>query len=261
MLVLIMTDGIPNKGPQPFIHLIRDTIANKATTGTFKFQIMACTLVSSQEAQRWAKSCHSLGSVFGRTDFSRIFIFGPPDFFADFVAGFFLLIFVGKSAQKNPPGKFPAKSSKTYTTKIPVTFLQRGRANIVIAESLARVTAPLYAVALALCFWDALQYALAACENSVIIFRICRCSSGVFQNQFGQSFLGNGIAESLARVMAVIRITSVRWRSYGRPKHRDWSSETLRSLCCDLDRAIGARSCTFVPRGAAEWLTRVDCDH
>ena len=35
-------------------------------------------------------------------DFSRIFIFEPPDFFADFLAGFFLLIFVGKSAQKNP---------------------------------------------------------------------------------------------------------------------------------------------------------------
>ena len=59
-----------------------------------------------------------LGSVFGRTDFSRIFIFGPPDFFADFLAGFFLLIFVGKSAQKNPPGKSPGKSSKIYTTKI-----------------------------------------------------------------------------------------------------------------------------------------------
>ena len=59
-----------------------------------------------------------LGPVLGRTDFSRIFIFGPPDFFADFVAGFFLLIFVGKSAQKNPPGKSPAKSSKIYTTKI-----------------------------------------------------------------------------------------------------------------------------------------------
>ena len=69
-----------------------------------------------------------LGSVFGRTDFSRILIFGPPDFFADFVAGFFLLIFVGKSAQKNPPGKSPAKSSKICTTKIPDTFLQRGRA-------------------------------------------------------------------------------------------------------------------------------------
>ena len=59
-----------------------------------------------------------LGPAFGRTDFSRIFIFEPPDFFADFLAGFFLLIFVGKSAQKNPPGKSPAKSSKIYTTKI-----------------------------------------------------------------------------------------------------------------------------------------------
>ena len=71
-----------------------------------------------------------LGSDFGRTDFSRIFIFEPPDFFADFVAGFFLLIFVGKSAQKNPPGKSPAKFSKTYTTKIPDNFLQRGQAKI-----------------------------------------------------------------------------------------------------------------------------------
>ena len=41
-------------------------------------------------------------------------MFGPPDFFADFLAGFFLRIFVGKNAQKNPPGK----SSKIYTTKI-----------------------------------------------------------------------------------------------------------------------------------------------
>ena len=59
-----------------------------------------------------------LGPAFGRTDFSRIFIFERPDFFADFLAGFFLLIFVGKSAQKNPPGKSPGKSSKIYTTKI-----------------------------------------------------------------------------------------------------------------------------------------------
>ena len=69
-----------------------------------------------------------LGSDFGRADFSRIFIFGPPDFFADFVAGLFLLIFVGKSVKKNPPGKSPAKSSNIYTAKIPDTFLQRGRA-------------------------------------------------------------------------------------------------------------------------------------
>ena len=78
---------------------------------------------------RFWRSGQFLGSVFGRTDFSRIFIFGPPDCFADFLAGFFLLIFVGKSAQKNPPGKSPAKSSKIYTTKIPDTFLQRVRPN------------------------------------------------------------------------------------------------------------------------------------
>ena len=33
---------------------------------------------------------------FGRTDFSRILIFELPDFVADFVAGFFLVISVGK---------------------------------------------------------------------------------------------------------------------------------------------------------------------
>ena len=62
----------------------------------------------------------------------RGFLFlGRRNFFVDFVAGFFLLIFfVEKSAQKNPPGKSPAKSSKIYTTKIPDTFLQSGRAKI-----------------------------------------------------------------------------------------------------------------------------------
>ena len=53
------------------------------------------------------------------------FYFWATGFFADFLAGFFLLIFVGKGAQKNPPGKSPAKSSKIYTAKIPDTFLQR----------------------------------------------------------------------------------------------------------------------------------------
>ena len=71
-----------------------------------------------QNAAYLAAICDLLGSVFGRAEFSRIFIFGPPDFFADFLAGFFRLIFVGKSAQKNPPGKSPQKSSKIYTTKI-----------------------------------------------------------------------------------------------------------------------------------------------
>ena len=69
-------------------------------------------------SRRAKKTQKVLGPAFGRTDLSRIFIFEPPDFFADFLAGFFLLIFVGKSAQKNPPGKSPGKSSKIYTTKI-----------------------------------------------------------------------------------------------------------------------------------------------
>ena len=62
-----------------------------------------------------------LGSDFGRTDFSRIFIFGPPDIFADFLAGFFLLFFVGKVPRKilqenprgNPPKFIQQKSSDT----------------------------------------------------------------------------------------------------------------------------------------------------
>ena len=39
-------------------------------------------------------------------------------FFADFPARFFSPHFCGRSAQKNPPGKSPGKSSKIYTTKI-----------------------------------------------------------------------------------------------------------------------------------------------
>ena len=54
-----------------------------------------------------------LRSVFSKT----IFFVESPDFFADFVAVFFfvfLFIFVGRSAQKIlPPGKSPAKCSKT----------------------------------------------------------------------------------------------------------------------------------------------------
>ena len=73
-------------------------------------------------------NCEFLGPVHGRTYFSRIFVFELSDFFADFLAGFLLLIFVRKSGQKNYPRKSPAKSSKINTTKIPETFLQRGRA-------------------------------------------------------------------------------------------------------------------------------------
>ena len=68
------------------------------------------------------------------------------------------------------------------------------------------------------------------------------------------------IAESLARVIAAIRIASVRWRSYLPPKQRIWSSQTLRSLCCGLNRAIGVRSFNIRStwNKSAEWLARAD---
>ena len=40
---------------------------------------------------RICRSLGKLGSAFGRTDVFMIFIFEPPDFFADFVAGCFRL--------------------------------------------------------------------------------------------------------------------------------------------------------------------------
>ena len=84
-----------------------------------------CATSASESLTEWAslfsKSLASelLGSIFGGADFSRIFIFEPPDFFADFVTRFFSSCLWGKSAQKNPPGKSPAKSAKIYATKIP----------------------------------------------------------------------------------------------------------------------------------------------
>ena len=85
----------------------------------------------------WTANRKLLGPAFDRTDFSRIFIFEPPDFFADFLAGFFLLIFVEKVPRKTPPGKSPAKSSKIYTTKNPPThFCRLPRAKAVVEHRL-----------------------------------------------------------------------------------------------------------------------------
>ena len=70
------------------------------------FQVRIRNGQSTVGGPKWTSSVEKLlGSDFGRTDFSRIFIFGPPDFFVDFVAGFFLLIFVGKNLPHLPVGK------------------------------------------------------------------------------------------------------------------------------------------------------------
>ena len=57
--------------------------------------------------------------------FLRIFIFQPPDFFVDFVAGYFLLIFVGKNAQKNPPGN-PRQDPPNFVQRKSPTIFCRG---------------------------------------------------------------------------------------------------------------------------------------
>ena len=65
----------------------------------------------------------NLGPVHGRMDFSRIFIFEPPDFFADFFSSdFFSSFFVGKSAQKNPPRKSWENPPKFIQQKSPTHF-------------------------------------------------------------------------------------------------------------------------------------------
>ena len=67
----------------------------------------------------------TLGPNFGRTRSFRGFLI----FFADFVAGFFLLIFVGKRCPEKSSRKIPGKILHNLYNKIPDTFLQRGRAN------------------------------------------------------------------------------------------------------------------------------------
>ena len=66
-----------------------------------------------------------LGSGFGRTDFPRFFVFGPPDFFADLLAGFFLLIFVGKKWPEKSSRKIPGKILQNLYNKNPPTHFCR----------------------------------------------------------------------------------------------------------------------------------------
>ena len=73
--------------------------------------------------------------VFGRTDFSRISFLGRRIFFRGFGRRFFSSFFVGKVPRKILQRRFQAKSSKINITKIPDTFLQRGRENVFVKIS------------------------------------------------------------------------------------------------------------------------------
>ena len=66
------------------------------------------------------------------------------------------------------------------------------------------------------------------------------------------------LAESLARVIAAIRIASVRWRSY-RPPNTEINPHRPCVGCAAIQMArLAFTRLTFVPRGTAGWLARVD---
>ena len=80
-----------------------------------------------QGSQKLVSSLHKqnhLGPAFGRTDFSRIFIFEPPDFFADFLAGFFSS-FCGKKCPEKSSRKIPGKILQNLYNKNPPTHFCR----------------------------------------------------------------------------------------------------------------------------------------
>ena len=67
------------------------------------------------------------------------------------------------------------------------------------------------------------------------------------------------IAESLARVVAAIRITSVRWRLHVSPKDIEFGPRRPCVRCIAIRIARLAFVCVvFVPSGPVEWLARVD---
>ena len=62
--------------------------------------------------------------------------------------------------------------------------------------------------------------------------------------------------DSPARVITAIQITSVRWRPYLLPKHRNWSSQALRWLCCYSSRTIEVHSCNI----RSMWNCEMACE-
>ena len=100
-----------------------------------------------------------------------------------------------------------------------------------------------------------------AVTNQVRIIRICARGETLVS---AESLDGRNraivTAESLARVFAVIRITSVRWRSYLPHKNTEFGPCRPCVRCTAIRIAqlvfVGV---VFIPRGTAEWLARVDC--
>ena len=62
---------------------------------------------------------NTLGSVFGRTDFTLIFIFGPLDFFRGFCRLIFSTHFCGKKCPEKSSRKIPGKILQNFHNKNP----------------------------------------------------------------------------------------------------------------------------------------------
>ena len=94
-----MLRKVPTSGSMPLLITICAGERAWSTSAFFSAPRFGPVLSESEIWRRghWKRGMdgHSLseidflGPVLGRTDFSRICIFEPPDFFADFVAGFF----------------------------------------------------------------------------------------------------------------------------------------------------------------------------
>ena len=67
---------------------------------------------------------------FGRTDFSRISIFGPTFFLGGICRRIFSPLFCHRKVPRKSSSNIPNKILQNLYNKIPETALQRGRANI-----------------------------------------------------------------------------------------------------------------------------------
>ena len=80
-------------------------------------------------AENWKhknrKTLYFLGPAFGRTNFSRIFIFEPPDFFRGFSRRIFSPHFCGKKCPEKSSRKIPGKILQNLYNKNPPTHFCR----------------------------------------------------------------------------------------------------------------------------------------
>ena len=94
-----------------------NNIATAGMAGAHGLDVPVGTKTNSQKRKISPKR-NFIRVGFWQNGFFADFYFWAAGFFRGFSRRIFSPHFCGKSAQKNPPGKSPRKSSKIYTTKI-----------------------------------------------------------------------------------------------------------------------------------------------